>query len=130
MMNDQTQNVSAPFLVIRRFISQNLVLVTKTNSIPVLVRTIYIVSKPVQWNRSCVQESFFVDNKANTQPKIKDIPIAAVRYVIGGKSYKITLTILITIKMAQIEYAMRDIISVAFLDIGYFVGALNLLNIF
>jgi len=49
-------------------------------------------------------------------------PIAAVKYVIGGKSNKIILTILMTIKMAQIAYDMRDIISVAFLDIGCLAG--------
>jgi hypothetical protein len=65
-----------------------------------------------------VQESLFVDISANTQPKTKENPIAAVRDVIGGKSNKIILTILMTIKMAQIAYEMRDIISVAFLDIG------------
>jgi hypothetical protein len=65
------------------------------------------------------QESLFVDISANTQPKIKENPIAAVRYVIGGKLNKINLMILMSIRMAQIAYDMRDIISVAFLDIGY-----------
>jgi hypothetical protein len=66
-----------------------------------------------------LQESLFVDIRANTQPKTKENPIAAVRYVIGGKSNKIMLTILMIINMAQTAYDMRDTISVAFLDIGY-----------
>jgi hypothetical protein len=63
-------------------------------------------------------ESLSADISKNTQPKIKKNPIAAVRYVIGGRSNKIILTILMAIKIAQIAYDMRDIISVAFLDIG------------
>jgi len=63
-------------------------------------------------------ESLSVDISANRQPKSKKNPIAAVRYVIGGKSNKITFIILMTISMAQIVYETRDIISVAFLDIG------------
>jgi hypothetical protein len=70
----------------------------------------------------CVQKSLFVDISANTQPKTKVNPIAAVKYIIGGRSNKIILTILMTIKMAQIAYDMRDIISVAFLDIGCLAG--------
>ena len=66
----------------------------------------------------CVQESLFVEIRANTDPKTKKNPIAAVRYVVSGKSNKIILTILMTLKMAQTAYDMRDIISVAFLDIG------------
>jgi len=58
---------------------------------------------------------------ANTQPKTKENPIAAVRYVVSGKSNKIILTILMAIKMAQTAYDMRDIRSVALLDIGYSV---------
>ena len=67
----------------------------------------------------------FVDISANTHPKTKENPIAAVRYVIGCKSTKIILTILMTIKMAQIAYDMRDIISVAFLDIGCLLDAVS-----
>ena len=67
----------------------------------------------------CIQESLSVDISKNAHPKIKKNPIAAVRYVIGGKSNKIILTILVTIRIAQIAYDIRDIISVTFLDIGF-----------
>jgi hypothetical protein len=63
-------------------------------------------------------ESLSVDISRNTQPKIKKNPIAAVRYVIGGELNKIKLMNLMTIRMAQITNDTRDIISVAFLDIG------------
>jgi hypothetical protein len=42
-----------------------------------------------------------------------------VRYVIGSKSNKITGIILTTSRMPQIVNDMIDIVSVAFLDIGY-----------
>jgi hypothetical protein len=60
-----------------------------------------------------------VDTSKNIQPKRKKNPIAAVRYVIGGKSNKITRIIFITIRMPQIVNDMIDIVSVVFLDIGY-----------
>ena len=52
------------------------------------------------------------------QPKRKKNPIAAVRYAICGKSNKMSFIILIIIRMAQIANDTREIISVAFLDIG------------
>jgi hypothetical protein len=63
-------------------------------------------------------ESLSADISANMQPERKKNPIAAVRDVICGKSNKITFTILMIISMAQIVNETRDIISVAFLDIG------------
>jgi len=69
-------------------------------------------------------DSLFVDISANTHPKTKENPIAAVRYAIGGKSNKMSLIILIIIRMAQTVNDTRQIISVAFLDIGYFLSVL------
>jgi hypothetical protein len=60
-----------------------------------------------------------VDTSKNIQPNRKKNPIAAVRYVICGKSNKITRIILTTSRMPQIVNEMIDIVSVAFLDIGY-----------
>jgi hypothetical protein len=65
------------------------------------------------------EESLFADTSKNTKPKRKKNPIAAVRYVVGGKSNKITRIILTTSRMPQIVNDMIDIVSVAFLDIGY-----------
>ena len=48
-----------------------------------------------------------------------------MRYAIGGKSNKMSCIIRMTIKMTQIAYDMRDIISVAFLDIGYSVDGVS-----
>jgi len=59
-----------------------------------------------------------VDINKNIHPKRKKNPMAAVRYIVSGRSNKITLIIVITIKITQMANDTRHIISIVFLDIG------------
>ena len=52
--------------------------------------------------------------------------MAAVRYIVSGRSNKITLIIVITIKITQMANDTRHIISIVFLDIGYTLRELEL----
>ena len=59
-----------------------------------------------------------MDINKNIHPKRKKNPMAAVRYIVSGRSNKITLIIVITINMTQTANDTRHIISIVFLDIG------------
>ena len=59
-----------------------------------------------------------MDINKNIHPKRKKNPMAAVRYIVSGRSNKITLIIAIAIKVAQMANNTRHIISIVFLDIG------------
>jgi hypothetical protein len=52
--------------------------------------------------------------------------MAAVRYIVSGRSNKITLIIVITINMTQTANDTRHIISIVFLDIGCTLRELEL----
>jgi hypothetical protein len=52
--------------------------------------------------------------------------MAAVRYIVSGRSNKITLIIAIAIKVAQMANNTRHIISIVFLDIGCILRELEL----
>ena len=67
-----------------------------------------------------------MDINKNIHPKRKKNPIAAVRYIVSGKSNKIILIIVITIKMRQMANDTRHIISIVFLDIGCILRELEL----